>query len=111
MVKSVKDLSNYRIEKAQSDLSAAKLLYQNQLYTQSLNRSYYAIFHAVRALLAFDKFDSKKHSGIISYFNKSYVKAGFIGKEYSKILISAERIRTESDYDDLYTASKQECIK
>ncbi|MDQ3019979.1 MAG: hypothetical protein M3R36_05330 [Bacteroidota bacterium] len=32
------------------------------------------MFHSVRALFLFDKFDSKKHSGIISYFNKNYIK-------------------------------------
>ncbi|MCH7723775.1 MAG: hypothetical protein IIA49_06765 [Bacteroidetes bacterium] len=31
------------------------------------------MFHSVRALLAFDKFDSKRHSGIISYFINKYV--------------------------------------
>ena len=30
------------------------------------NRSYYAVFHAMRAVLAFDKIDLKRHSGIIS---------------------------------------------
>ena len=62
-------LANYRLSKSKSDLNAAEILLKNKLYSQSINRSYYAIFHAVRALLAFDKFDSKKHSGIIAYFN------------------------------------------
>ena len=65
------DLSKYRMEKAKEDLSAAELLLNNNHFAQSLNRSYYANFHAVRSLLAYDKFDSKTHSGIISYFNKN----------------------------------------
>lgn len=101
-------LSNYRITKSQSDLNAAKILLKNKLYSQAINRSYYSIFHAVRALLAFDKYDSKKHSGIISYFNENYIKTGLIEKEYSVMLMSAERIRNESDYDDMFIATKEQ---
>lgn len=67
---------------------------------QSVNRSYYAIFHAVRALLAFDKFDSKRHSAIIEYFNQHYIANGKIGKEYYKMLASAFDTRIKSDYQD-----------
>ncbi len=62
-------------------------------------------------MLAFDRFDSKKHSGIIAYFNEHYIKTGFIEKEYSVYIMSAERIRTESDYDDLFVASKDQAEK
>lgn len=104
----IKSLAKYRIEKAEDDLKSAKLLLTNNFYSQSLNRSYYSIFHAVRALLTFDKFDSKKHSGIIAYFNKNYIKTGKLEKEYSAILMTAERIRTTSDYDDLFIALEYE---
>lgn len=59
-------------------------------------------------MLAFDKFDSKKHSGIISYFIQHYVKTEKIEQEYGQILMSAEKIRIQSDYDDFYVASKNE---
>jgi uncharacterized protein (UPF0332 family) len=62
------DLSKYRMAKAKDDLRAAEELYKIQLYKQSMNRSYYAIFHAVRALLALDEVDFKKHAGVIGYF-------------------------------------------
>lgn len=103
-----RDLSNYRFEKSSEDLEAAKILLSNKLYAQSINRSYYSIFHCVRSLLVFDKFDSKKHSGIIAFFNQNYVKAGLIDKKYSEILMKAERIRINSDYDDLFIATKEQ---
>ncbi|MCZ6704173.1 MAG: HEPN domain-containing protein [Ignavibacteria bacterium] len=105
------DLSKYRMIKAKEDLSAAELLLNNNHFAQSLNRSYYTNFHAVRSLLAYDKFDSKTHSGIISYFNKNYVKDGGIDKKYSEILVNSQRIRTKSDYDDLYVADKETAEK
>lgn len=104
----LKELAKYRIEKAKSDLESSALMLQNAKFSQSLNRSYYAIFHAARSLLAFDKFDSKKHSGIIAYFNQNYIKTGKIEVKFSLILMSAEKIRVQSDYDDFYVARKEE---
>ena len=107
MVNTTRELSEYRLSKAKQDLLAAKLLFDNNHFAQSLNRSYYAIFHAVRSLLAYDKFDSKKHSGIISYFINNYVRSGIIDEKYSQMLTKAERLRLDSDYDDLYVADKE----
>lgn len=72
-----KTLSDYRLKKAKEDLHTAKIMLENQKPAQSVNRSYYAIFHAVRALLAFDLFDSKRHSSIIGYFNQQYIASGY----------------------------------
>lgn len=108
MVESRADLAIYRLERAEEDLKGAKVLLDNKLYKQSINRSYYGIFHATRALLALDKFDSKKHSGIISYFNRNYVANGKIEKEYSKILMKAQKLRTKGDYTDFFIASKND---
>ena len=84
---------------------------ENGMYSQSLNRSYYSIFHAVRAVLAFEQFDSKKHSGIIAYFNQNFVSKGIFDRKYSKILMSAEMIRNKSDYNDFYLASREDAEK
>ncbi|MCH9028373.1 MAG: HEPN domain-containing protein [Bacteroidetes bacterium] len=111
MVNTTSDLSEYRQLKAKQDLLAAKLLFDNNHYAQSLNRSYYAIFHSVRSLLAFDKFDSKKHSGIISYFINKYVRSGMIDEKFSQMLTKAQRLRLDSDYDDLYVADKETAEK
>ena len=102
------DLSKYRMEKAKEDLEASELMYKNGKFSQSINRSYYAIFHAVRALLASDKFDSQKHSGIISYFNQNYIKTGKIEVEFSKMLTSAFKIRSDSDYKDFYIVAQED---
>jgi len=102
------DLSKYRMEKAKEDLEASELMFKNGKFSQSINRSYYAIFHAVRALLALDKFDSQKHSGIISYFNQNYIKTGKIEVEFSKMLTAAFKIRSDSDYKDFYVVAQED---
>lgn len=44
------ELARYRLEKAKEDFQASSELFKLNLYKQSMNRSYYAIFHAVRSL-------------------------------------------------------------
>lgn len=105
------ELAKYRLEKSKNDFEASKILLENGLFAQALNRSYYSIFHAVRAILAFEQFDSKKHSGIIAYFNQNFVSTGIFDKTYSKILMGAELIRNKSDYNDFYIASKDDAEK
>ena len=103
-----KDLCLYRIEKAQQCLKSAKILAQAEDYCSAANRAYYAIFHSIRSILALDDIDFSKHSGVMAYFQKNYVKPGIFKKEYSTILTEAFEIRSESDYDDYYIISKKD---
>ncbi|MFV0344249.1 MAG: HEPN domain-containing protein [Anaerocolumna sp.] len=49
---SIKELSSYRYSKALEDLSASEVMLKESLYKVSINRSYYAIFHAMRSITA-----------------------------------------------------------
>ena len=77
-------------------------------YKTVANRSYYAVFAAMRAVLALQGFDSKKHSGIIAEFRREYIKSGLLPKELSPIIEALVEIRQGSDYDDFYLISKEE---
>ncbi|MDZ7722202.1 MAG: HEPN domain-containing protein [candidate division KSB1 bacterium] len=102
------DLASYRIDKAKDLFSQAKLLHKNKKYDGSINRSYYAIFNAVRGLLALVELDSSKHSGILSYFDRYFVKTKIFDKEFSKIAHKAFDTRQENDYEDFYNPSSEE---
>lgn len=103
-----KDYAKYRMERAREDLDAAHLLFDAGNYRIANNRAYYAIFHAMRAVLVFDNFDSSKHSGVIAEFRRRYVKEGIFPVEISKMVGSAFTIRNASDYDDMFIASKND---
>lgn len=103
-----KDLCYYRLDKAEKCLASEKVLTQSGDHCGAANRSYYSIFHSIRSLLALKGVDFSKHSGVMAYFQKNYVKSGIFGKEYSKILTEAFEVRSESDYDDYYMISKEE---
>lgn len=102
---SVKDLSAYRLGRAKEDLNTARRNFEDKSYRASVNRSYYAIFHALRAVTAMDQFDSSKHSGIIAYINQKYVKAGIFDRTFSKRIDSAFRLREKADYQDFYVVA------
>ena len=102
------ELSKRRLEIAHETLTTAKAMLELGDYKASANRLYYAIFSAMRAVLALDGFDSKKHSGIIARFRQSYIKTGILDTEMSKIIDDLEVIREDSDYDDFYIILKED---
>ena len=63
MDESKRNLSVARIKQAKQCLASAKLLADNDDYRGAANRSYYAIFHAMRSVLALDGKDFAKHAG------------------------------------------------
>ena len=105
-----KALSNMRFLHAKECLESANLLLDNGNYKSAANRSYYAIFHAMRAVLAFDGIDMKHHSGIISEFRKRYIKTGVFDTRMSAIISVLFNVRQDSDYDDFFVISKSEVV-
>ena len=103
-----RSLSQYRLNKAKTLLTQAELMLTNLQYDGSINRSYYAIFNAVRAVLALVRVDSRSHQGVISYFDRYFVKTGIFEKQFSKIVHSAFATRQDTDYEDFYVPSESD---
>lgn len=91
-------LVRYRMEQAHERLKAAEVLLNQGLYTDSVTRSYYAMFTAARALLVTKELDSSKHSGVISLFNLHFVKTGIVESDMGGILTKAKGLREKGDY-------------
>lgn len=105
---SLKELACYRMERAREMLSASEDNLHMGQYRTSLNRSYYAIFHAMRAANILERFDSSKHSGVIAFFNKTYLKENRLDRRLAQIIKESSYLWEKSDYDDFYIASKAE---
>ena len=105
---SLRELAGYRMERAKEMLDAAKGNLEIGQFKTSLNRSYYAIFHAMRAANILNGFDSSKHSGVIAFFNKKYLKEGILERGLSIIIKNSSFLREKSDYDDFFIASKKD---
>ena len=102
------DLSRYRLSLALETLDTAKMCYDNGKYRDANNRTYYAVFYAIRAVLALEGTDFKRHKDVLAYFNKEYVATGIFPKTIGRKLGILKQIREDSDYDDFYIASKEE---
>jgi len=105
---SLKELAHYRLERAEEMLLASEVNLGLKQYRTSLNRSYYAIFHAMRAVNILENYDSSKHSGVIAFFNQTYLKTERLEKGLSKIVKESSYLREKSDYDDFYIAKKED---
>ena len=102
-----KNLSNYRIAEAEDSLKVAAHCLKEGLYKDSINRSYYAAFYAVKAILALSTVDFKRHKDVMGYFNKEYVAKEIFPREIVRKLGTLQRVREKSDYDDFYIASRE----
>lgn len=102
------NLSKIRLDNAKERIAFADEILAIGDYKTVANRSYYAVFSAMRAVLALDGIDSKKHSGIIAEFRKNYLKTEILPKTLSPMIDALVEIRQGSDYDDFYIVSKEE---
>lgn len=108
MDKSRKDLAVYRLETARQCIISARTLIEISDYKGAANRSYYAVFHCMRSVLALCSVDFSKHSAVGAYFRKEYIKTGIFDVSMSDIISEAFDIRSDSDYNDYFVISKRE---
>ena len=101
-------LVGYRLEQADESLESTQILIVHKQYRSAVNRAYYAMFYGVLALLAVSDYQTSKHSGAISLFDRDFVKTGKFDKAFSRWLHEAFELRQESDYQELVTVSGEQ---
>jgi uncharacterized protein (UPF0332 family) len=106
-----KTLSVYRFSLAKETLANAKMCLDNQFYRDCINRSYYVAFYAVKAVLAIESIDFKRHKDAVAYFNKTYVASEIFPRELGKRLGRIKMMREESDYSDFFIVSEDDAKK
>ena len=102
----MRDLTKYRLDMAEERLDVAALMIDVGRYKISISNSYYAIFNAARALLAERNVDFKKHSAVIGYFRREYIKTGIFDEKFSDYIGKAFRFRNDCDYEDFVKVDK-----
>ncbi|MEQ8167846.1 MAG: HEPN domain-containing protein [Candidatus Eremiobacterota bacterium] len=92
-------LSRYRLEQAEECIDEALYLFSGNKSPRSIiNRLYYGMFYTVLALLIFEPYSSSKHRGILSYFNKEFIKKGIFPVELGRAINKAFELRQIGDY-------------
>ena len=102
-------LIRYRLEQAEEAIDDATFLFDNNRGLRSIvNRIYYAMFYAVLALFFVrEPFQGSRHSGVIGYFNKRFIKEGIFSSETGKYLNMAFEARQESDYKEFSELTRE----
>ena len=92
-------LARYRLKQAEESIDEAVFLLQGKKSPRAvINRAYYAMFYAVLALLIFESYTSSKHSGVLAFFNRRFVKPGIFPVEMGRIINKAFDLRQRGDY-------------
>lgn len=104
----------YRFKQAEETLAEAERMAGNNFSPRSIiNRAYYSMFYAVLSLFLKAGINTKtsKHGGIISLFDKEFIKTGKIDKRYSKILHDTFDARQEGDYKEFVELSQDDAAE
>lgn len=79
-------------------LEAANLLQQNNKWADAVSRAYYAVFHAVSALLMTKNLVFSSHSQVIGSFNREFVKTGIFPLDFAAKMRDLFKLRQLGDY-------------
>lgn len=112
MTENIKALIKYRIEQAEESIKDTNILLDSGgSFRSVINRSYYAMFYAALALIAAKGAGSSKHYGVISVFDREYVKTNVFPRKMSKLFHKAFHLRQESDYKEFFLITREETVE
>lgn len=104
-----KALARYRLEQAGESLDEADFLLSGEKSPRSIiNRAYYAMFYAILALLIYEPYSSSKHSGVLSYFNRHFIKEGVFDREMGRWINKAFELRQRGDYREYFEVTRDQ---
>lgn len=86
------------IDKSRRALESANREFKAGDYDYACSRAYYAAFYLLEGVLLLAGKRFTKHSAVISFFNKDYVKAGIFPVEFSKNIKYLLKRREIGDY-------------
>lgn len=95
-----KSLTEKEMKTADEDLKSAKLSFKAGNYKWSTIQSYYAMFHASRALLYIKNYREKSHFCLITALRALYVDKNLLSSRLIESLQKAKLLRENADYYD-----------
>jgi uncharacterized protein (UPF0332 family) len=104
----IRKLVRFRLDQADAAVRAAQVLLDQHLSRDAVNRSYYAMFYAVLALLVTKQIGTSKHQGAISVFDREFVRTGVFNRELSYWLHEAFEMRLDADYAEMVEVPEED---
>ncbi|MCQ2298242.1 MAG: HEPN domain-containing protein [Bacteroidales bacterium] len=98
------------IEKARQFMVEAEGCAQMKFWSTSANRLYYALFHAVSALLIRDRHQVGSHKGVVALFGQHYVRTNIMTTDEARLYSRLQSLREKADYNCLVETSEEEIL-
>lgn len=83
---------------AADKLKSARILLENDQYSDAASRAYYCAFHAVTAVLLGRNLVFSSHGQTIGAFNREFVKTGLFPSHFGRRLAKMQMDREAGDY-------------
>jgi uncharacterized protein len=83
---------------ARDALRVAHAALELGIVRDALSRAYYAVFHAVRALLLLDGIEPKTHAGVGSLFSERWIRTKRLESSHMLVFTRLQAYRAASDY-------------
>lgn len=105
----VKVIIRNRFTQAKEALNDARFLFFAKRGNRTIvNRSYYAAFYAGLALMQSAGLTPHRHRGVLSFFDREFVRPGHFPKENSQQFHQLFDLRMEDDYARMSFITKEE---
>jgi uncharacterized protein (UPF0332 family) len=95
------------LEKAQNTYNDVLCCVDKGMWETAANRLYYALFHAMSALLINDGYQVKSHRGVLAMFGEHYVKTDIFAKKDGSLLSDLVIMRDNADYNCFFEANEE----
>ncbi|MCR5533724.1 MAG: HEPN domain-containing protein [Bacteroidaceae bacterium] len=95
------------LEKAERTFDDVVFCAKEGRWESAANRLYYALFHAMSALLISDGYTVKSHRGVISMFGEHYVRTDIFSKQDGSLLSELVIMRDNADYNCFFEADEE----
>ena len=99
------------LSKAQDKLKTARMNFEGGQYDDCVSRSYYAVFHAVTAVLLDKGLVYSSHSQVIGAFNRDFVKTGIFPTDFTSMIQELYDGRQVGDYDPMSDITREDAEK
>lgn len=98
------------MEKSHAILAEAEDMVRLQHWSGGASRLYYAVIHAVCALLIKDGHVVRSHKGAGIAFRQHYIHTHVFPQEYGQVFGQLETLREESDYNCFYDVTEEDVL-
>lgn len=93
------DVIKMMLVKAREKQKTAQIDFDNERYDDSVSRSYYAVFHAISAVLLSKGLHFSSHDQTIGAFNREFIKTKIFPVFFARMIKKLFKERQTGDYD------------